>query len=124
MHPLTLGAPFGQVLAPAKWYSPHFATQPSPLVGAKLPGVREACERAIAAHEACELPWLTTVGWDCMLTDDGPTFFEGNDACARAPRRMFLSWGMLQEFITECRGKHGLTELRQVAAVAGRVRCA
>ena len=92
-----------EVLAPAKWYSPHFATQPSPLVGAKLPGVREACAKAIAAHEACELPWLTTVGWDCMLTDDGPTFFEGNVAAHRTPRRMFLSPAALDEFFAEYR---------------------
>ena len=55
------------VVAPAAWYSPYFATMPAPLLGTHLPGVREACRKAIAAHEASELPWLTTVGWDALI---------------------------------------------------------
>ena len=37
------------------------------------------------------LGWLTTVGWDAMLTDDGAVFFEGNVAAYRTPRRMFIA---------------------------------
>ena len=59
------------VVAPTAWYSPHFATMPCPLLGTRLPGVREACRQAIAAHEQSTLPWLTSVGWDAMLTPDG-----------------------------------------------------
>jgi len=59
------------IVAPTAWYSPYFAKQNSKLLGVRLPGVREACAKAVAAHEASELPWLTTVGWDAMITDDG-----------------------------------------------------
>ena len=40
----------------------------------------------MAAHEASTLPWLTTVGWDGMLTPEGVVFFEGNVAAYRTPR--------------------------------------
>ena len=46
-----------------------------------------------------------TVGWDAMLTDDGPVFFEGNVAAFRAPRRFFLSAPLLRAFMGECRGE-------------------
>lgn len=92
------------VVAPTAWYSPYFAAQTSHLLGAALPGVREACEKACAAHEASSLPWLTTVGWDAMITADGVVFFEGNVAAYRTPRRMFLGPQLLAEFLHECRG--------------------
>jgi len=93
------------VVAPTAWYSPYFATQPSSLIGTIIPGVREACAKAVAAHEASTLPWLTSVGWDCMLTPEGPVFFEGNVASYRTPRRMFLTPDLLIGFLEQCRGK-------------------
>ena len=89
------------VVAPAAWYGPYFAQQTSSLLGTCLPGLREACEKAIAAHESSELPWLTTVGWDAMLTDNGVYFFEGNVAAYRTPRRMFLDWRLTVRFLRE-----------------------
>ena len=98
-----------RVVAPASWYAAYFAKlarqSRSPLIGAKLPGVREACRAAVASHESIALPWMTTVGWDAMLTDDGPIFFEGNVAAFRAPRRFFLSAPLLRAFMGECRGE-------------------
>ena len=93
------------IVANAAWYSPSFVHQSSSLIGKRLPGVRVACEKAIAAHECCDLPWLTTVGWDAMLTADGVVFFEGNVANYRTPRRMFLSPQLLSGFWHECRGE-------------------
>ena len=87
----------------AAWYSPFFAAQEASLVGTHLPGVREACAKAVAAHELSNLPWLATVGWDAMLTDEGAVFFEGNVAAYRTPRRMFLSPAALDAFFAEYR---------------------
>ena len=66
-------------------------------MGTKLPGLRGAVELAIEAHRDAlrELPWLRMVGWDLMLTDNGPVFFEGNFAQMRLPRRVFLTWDTL-----------------------------
>jgi hypothetical protein len=89
------------VVAPTAWYSPHFAKQSATLLGTRLPGVREACEAAVAAHEACELPWMTTIGWDAMITPDGVFFFEGNVAAYRTPRRMFLTPSLTAEFLKD-----------------------
>jgi len=93
------------VVAPTAWYSPYFAKQQSSLLGTKLPGVKEACEKAVAAHSATALPWLTTVGWDAMLTADGVYFFEGNVAAYRTPRRMFLTPELTTAFFSEFRGE-------------------
>ena len=41
---------------------------------------------------------LTCVGWDAMITDEGPTFFEGNVAAYRTPRRMALSLSLADGF--------------------------
>jgi len=89
------------VTAPTAWYSPYFARQKSNLLGVRLPGVKHACERAVAAHAASKLPWLTTVGWDAMLTPDGIFFFEGNVAAYRTPRRMFLTHALNAAFLQE-----------------------
>jgi len=70
----------------------------APLVGQRVPGAREACLKAMAAHDASELEWLTCVGWDAMITDEGPTFFEGNVAAYRTPRRMALSLSLADGF--------------------------
>ncbi len=79
------------VVKPCSFYAPYFATQPSSLVGRKVPGAREAVRMAVAAHGACPVPWVNGVGWDAMITDDGPVFFEGNVAAFRLPRRMTLT---------------------------------
>mmetsp|Transcript_11411 Transcript_11411/g.35234 ORF Transcript_11411/g.35234 Transcript_11411/m.35234 type:complete len:407 (-) Transcript_11411:386-1606(-) len=90
------------IVAPTAWYAPHFAAMESaPLVGQKVDGARAACMSAIAAHEECLKDghdWLTTVGWDCMITDEGPVFFEGNVAAYRTPRRMILTSGLARGF--------------------------
>jgi len=82
-----------EVIAPVAWYSAFFSKMENKLTGRKIPGIRRACEEAVASHKAIEHKWLTVVGWDCMLTDkDEFTFFEGNFAGARTPRVMFLNW--------------------------------
>ena len=93
------------IVGKTSWYSPHFANMEAPLIGAKVPGVRDACEKAVAAHELSTLGWLTTVGWDAMLTDDGAVFFEGNVAAYRTPRRMFIAPAATLEFLKEFRGE-------------------
>mmetsp|Transcript_29267 Transcript_29267/g.93194 ORF Transcript_29267/g.93194 Transcript_29267/m.93194 type:complete len:429 (+) Transcript_29267:183-1469(+) len=90
------------IVAPTAWYAPHFAAMESaPLVGLKVDGVRAACLTAMAAHEEVLKSgqnWLTTIGWDCMMTTDGPVFFEGNVAAYRTPRRMTLTAGLSRGF--------------------------
>ena len=84
----------------AKWYSTFFATMEGKMVGTKLPGVKEACQRACAAHARSEYKFLKMVGWDSMITKEKTmVFFEGNFAAARLPRRMFLSFANLVEFV-------------------------
>lgn len=91
-----------RIVSPTAWYAPYFTTQTGPLVGKYLPGTLEACKRAVAAHEKCaDQPWLIAVGWDCMITDEGPMFFEGNVAAYRTPRRMFLSYAFMKGFFKE-----------------------
>ena len=68
--------------------------------------MRDACKAAVAAHSLIKFPWLTSVGWDAMLTDEGAVFFEGNVAAYRTPRRIFLSPQLLDGFFEEWRG-HG-----------------
>ena len=91
------------IVAPTAWYSPYFAKQASNLLGTRLPGVRDACAKAVAAHERSTLPWLTSVGWDAMITPEGVVFFEGNVAAYRTPRRMFLTPQLTAEFLRELR---------------------
>jgi len=81
------------VISPASWYCAAFAKMNAPLIGSKYPGVKAACEKAIAAHLSCTTEqWLVAVGWDCMVMSKNElVFFEGNFAGARTPRRMFLS---------------------------------
>ena len=64
--------------------------------------------QAVAAHSKSDLPWLTTVGWDAMLTNEGAVFFEGNVAAYRTPRRVFLSDECTTAFLAELRGEGGL----------------
>ena len=84
-----------QIARPVPWYAYAFAKKDaqaaaSPLIGTKIPGLHAALHKAIAAHGKSQLPWLTSVGWDLMITDDGPVFFEGNVGSMRTPRRIFL----------------------------------
>jgi len=80
------------IVGAANWYCAAFAEMNAPLVGTKYPGVREACEKAVAAHNKIEEKWLVAVGWDAMVMPKSEiVFFEGNFAGARTPRRMFLS---------------------------------
>lgn len=81
-----------EVVGPCRWYSPFFATASDKLVGLKLPGVKKACEQAIAAHSQTPYDWMTTIGWDCMFLKSGEVvFFEGNFGSIRIPRRIFLT---------------------------------
>lgn len=88
------------ITAAASWYSPCFTTMKTPLIGAKMAGVKRAVGMAVEAHNNIEHKWLTAVGWDCMIMEDEVVFFEGNFAGARTPRRMFLNFSALKEFIT------------------------
>jgi len=89
-----------EIVAPCRWYAPYFATASDKLVGTKLPGVRKACEQAIAAHSKIPFPWMTTVGWDCMILKSGEVvFFEGNFGSIRIPRRIFLTAGNAWQFL-------------------------
>jgi hypothetical protein len=81
------------IVGAANWYCAAFAEMNAPLVGAKYPGVREACEKAVAAHNQIEEQWLVAVGWDAMVMPKSEiVFFEGNFAGARTPRRVFVSF--------------------------------
>jgi hypothetical protein len=85
------------IIAPAKWYSYAFVNMKAKSIGQKLPGLKDAVNTAIKAHEKIEFKWLKAAGWDCMITDRrGPVFFEGNLAGARFPRRVFLDWANLR----------------------------
>merc|ERR1711988_293662 len=81
-----------QVVSPCSWYCAAFSKMNAPLVGTKFPGVRQACRKAVAAHNKVPHKWLVAVGWDAMVMEkDEVIFFEGNFAGARTPRRLFLS---------------------------------
>ena len=127
------------IVAGAPWYSSAFSKneESSPalsLVGVMVPGVRAACNYAVAAHAAASLPWLTSVGWDAMITDDGPIFFEGNLGSMRTPRRIFLDDTSLELWMSEMgfkprfpqtRSPHGPPESspRQLVRGSGAVTC-
>lgn len=87
-----------------KWYSAYFANMEPKLLGTKIPGVREACAKAVAAHAECtkRLPFLKMIGWDAMVlkNNNDVVFFEGNFASARIPRRIFLGAECLFKFLT------------------------
>ena len=82
------------------WYNPNFlGTSPSGL-GTRYPDVGKAVNLAIQAHRNLPFPWLSVVGWDCMITRDSTiVFFEGNLAAWRCPRRLFLSWRNFLYFV-------------------------
>ena len=66
-----------------------------------MPGIHELLGYAVAAHAASDLPWLTSVGWDAMLTDHGFVFFEGNLGCGRLPRRIFFDMQSVDIWLNE-----------------------
>ena len=96
----------GRILAPVPYYSFAFAKREdelrhSSLIGASVPGIQELLDQAVAAHAASDLPWLKSVGWDAMLTDNGFVFFEGNLGCGRLPRRIFFDWSSVNLWLEE-----------------------
>eukprot|EP00931_Biecheleriopsis_adriatica_P041141 TRINITY_DN23546_c0_g1_i1.p1 TRINITY_DN23546_c0_g1~~TRINITY_DN23546_c0_g1_i1.p1 ORF type:complete len:1230 (+),score=197.98 TRINITY_DN23546_c0_g1_i1:58-3690(+) len=98
-----------RLMATTSWYSACFAESmptlkkegTTPDIGTSFPGLQEMCLAAVRAHGAvlAEQPWLRMVGWDAMLTDEGPVFFEGNYASHRMPRRAFLTWQLTRKFL-------------------------
>lgn len=86
-----------EIVCPTAWYAPYFANQATDLIGVKVPGTAEAVRKAVAAHEQAMEPWLTAIGWDCMITEQGAVFFEGNVAAQRTPRRIFLTAALTQQ---------------------------
>eukprot|EP01065_Artemidia_motanka_P044018 TRINITY_DN6202_c0_g1_i1.p1 TRINITY_DN6202_c0_g1~~TRINITY_DN6202_c0_g1_i1.p1 ORF type:complete len:439 (+),score=120.08 TRINITY_DN6202_c0_g1_i1:64-1380(+) len=89
-----------EIVAPCRWYAPYFATASQKLVGTKLPGIKKACEQAIAAHSRSPHGWMKTIGWDCMILKSGEVvFFEGNFGTIRIPRRIFLAPGTWMHFM-------------------------
>jgi len=96
----------GVIYAPVPWYSFAFAQrqdelQHSSLIGQTVPGLDKLLNHAVAAHAASEIPWLTSVGWDAMLTDHGFVFFEGNLGCGRLPRRIFFDRYSVELWLAE-----------------------
>ena len=96
----------GEIYAPVPWYSYAFAQREdalkkSSLIGTVVPGIHELLGYAVAAHAASDLPWLTSVGWDAMLTDHGFVFFEGNLGCGRLPRRIFFDMQSVDIWLNE-----------------------
>jgi hypothetical protein len=91
------------IYGPAAWYSAFFATMEPKRIGTKLPGLKDACAKALVAHaEGYKInPFLKMIGWDAMIMKNNEiVFFEGNFAAARIPRRMFLDYTNLYEFLT------------------------
>lgn len=99
-----------KILAPASWYSAYFEkemgneTVDSDVAygcGTNLQGLREICANAVRTHEQIriEQPWLKMCGWDVLIAKNGPTFFEGNFAAHRIPRRVYLTWSNMFYFL-------------------------
>jgi hypothetical protein len=88
------------LIGPAGWYAVAFTKMNTPLLGTKFPGVKKACELCVQAHRDIKYNWLTAVGWDLMVMEnDELVFFEGNFAGCRTPRRIFLTFSNMAEFI-------------------------
>ena len=84
--------------------SPVLAKMDASLVGTRLPGIKQACARACAAHDKVFVhqPHLTMVGWDAMIMKNGEyVFFEGNAGFSRARQYMFFSAQILLEFVSQ-----------------------
>ena len=59
-----------------KDYAEHFDVSSNP-PPARIPFWQRAKALVIAAHEL--FPRMTSIGWDVMITEDGPMLIEGND---------------------------------------------
>jgi hypothetical protein len=103
-----------KILAPASWYSAYFENEMGNETidskvaygcGTSLPGLRKICADAVKTHEniLIEQPWLRMAGWDVLIAKNGPTFFEGNFAAHRIPRRIFLTWTNMFYFLSSYR---------------------
>ena len=99
-----------RIMAPAAWYSAYFKNEMGdedensdvPFgCGHNLPGLRAVCDTALRCHANAlrEQPWLRMCGWDVLIAKKGPTFFEGNFAAHRIPRRVFLTWENTVHFL-------------------------
>ena len=104
-----------KILAPASWYSAYFEKEMGGETaadnvphgcGTNLPGLRAICANAVRTHEQVleEQPWLKMCGWDVLIAKNGPTFFEGNFAAHRIPRRVFLTCSNMFYFLSTYRG--------------------
>ena len=61
----------------------HFTEHPNthvPLIGYKIPYVKEAVE--MAKRAATVVPQMRYIGWDVAVTPTGPVIIEGNNYCA------------------------------------------
>lgn len=61
----------------------HYTEHPyshTPLIGMKVPYVKEAVE--FAKKAALVVPQMRYIGWDIAITPDGPAIIEGNNYCA------------------------------------------
>lgn len=81
----------GQLLAGYWMGEPHRRLERSswhqaPIAGRILPGFAAAADAAIAAAQG--FPGLPLIGWDLILTDDGPVILEGNSNIDW----MFICW--------------------------------
>lgn len=109
------------VTAPTRWYSAWFHDQAGTLVGRKLDGIRDACRAAERAHArtATMRPWMSSVGWDLVLTPRGAVFFEGNLGGWRLPRRIYASAAHLRAFLPAFESGHRFVAARPAPAPAG-----
>ena len=89
-------------------YSPFFNSQiryrDDNILKLRFPEISDACQIAVEAHKmAVEIyPWCPAIGWDCMIDEDGQmVFFEGNQASYRLPRRIFMCFDNLVDFLRE-----------------------
>lgn len=86
-----------KVVGTASWCNPHLAKMSpdtSMFDNTCFTGIQTSVATAVRAHN--ELiqthPHMSCIGWDLMLTNWGPVFFEGNFASIRFPHYMLLSW--------------------------------
>jgi hypothetical protein len=69
------------------------------LDGFEIPHFERAIDLAVRLHR--ELPGLHSIGWDVAITEDGPTFIEGNDNWGGV-LRIGLEPGFKEEFTRLC----------------------
>jgi hypothetical protein len=118
-HSATLGmvidAHTGKFAGGICHYTPYFNTPEARKKceewrGVDVPKIKEACETAIAAHKIVNehYNWVPSLGWDCMLDDEGDlVWFEGNQASNRLPRVLGLSTTNMWELHNGEQGEEG-----------------